>query len=175
MKHVMSWGAVIFGSFTACSGPGETPAESTTTAALASEGGSLDFMQGHWTGCEGQWLHEKVISSMLGGSVVGANKVLQNGALVSVDYIDIKPNAGDTPGGVTLTFYTGTRVEAVAQCSSSPLSLACRTADGSFSNTITLRQGASADRDVLSMVKTFQGTATTLDLKRFSGEVPVCQ
>jgi hypothetical protein len=133
----------------------------------------LDWLQGNWIGCEEQWLHEKAISSSLGGLVHGVCKVMDGDTMTLDDYFEITTSSGT----VTLTFYKKTEVERVLQCTEADSRLVCNAPDGSFAVNVTLVRGSSRDEDVLSFVKRYSGKTTNLDMRRIGQTlvVPSCR
>src|SRR5262245_43505261 len=66
---------------------------------------NVDWLEGNWVGCEDAFLHEKAMTSSLGGVVIGANKVLLDGVIQLLDYFELRRESERTEKA-TMTFYT---------------------------------------------------------------------
>jgi hypothetical protein len=130
----------------------------------------LEWLQGHWRGCEDGFLHEKVMTSAHGGSVIGACKLLKDDILLEKVYIDL---VIEKDNKVTMNFLSGTAVDRVAKCTIGERNLDCES-PGLIVN-ITLLSGETREDDVLHFVKVYGGKTHILDMTRESRPLPKCK
>ena len=125
----------------------------------------MDWLEGHWMGCEGNLLHDKVISSSLGGIVTGANKVLRENKLIDRDYWDFVQEGSD-PQRAKITFYTGVGRKIDAPCEMAKTGFSCQSTDGRFAVTVEYVKAGARPNDVLRLTKRWLGNRATFDLVR---------